>query len=154
MSRIGAATPEAEVVQVLSGSAFFADLTDQQLGALAQLFRLEKYSEASEIYTLGQQAADFYVLVEGLVSFTIGRGNRHASGGEVIRSGQVFGCAALIEGAQRRIATAYCMTPCKLLSADGTALMRAMDRDHSMGFNMMKQLTRLITGELTAFASG
>ncbi len=154
MSRSGAEALENEVVRVLSESAFFADLTDRQLRTLAQLFRAQEYSEGSEIYTLGQQAANFYVLVEGLVSFTIGRGNRNASGGEVIRSGQIFGWAALIEGAQRRIATAYCMTPCKLLVAEGIALMRAMDRDHSMGFKLMKQLTLLITGELTAFASG
>ena len=74
--------------------------------------------------------------------------------GSQLRGGEIFGWAALVEGAQRRIATAYCMTPCRVLAAEGDQLIRAMERDHSMGYHVMKQLTLLITGELTAFASG
>lgn len=144
----------AEIIRALSESPFFADLTREQLESLSRLFSALEFSEGSEIYDLGQQAVAFYVLADGLVSFTIGHGNRHTSGGQVIRSGQVFGWAAIVEGAQRRIATAYCMTPCRLLTANGTDLIKAMDMDHSMGFHVMKQLTLLITGELSAFVSG
>lgn len=144
----------ASVSAALATSAFFADLTAEQLQALARLFRVEDYPQGSEIYNLGDRASDFYVLMDGLVRFTIGRGGRQASAGEVIRSGQVFGWAAIVERAQRRIATAYCLTPCKVLAADGNELLKLMDQDHSMGYHVMKQMTLLITGELTAFASG
>lgn len=144
----------ADVSAALGTSAFFADLTAEQLRSLARLFRVEDYPQGSEIYNLGDRATDFYVLMDGLVRFTIGRGGRQASAGEVIRSGQVFGWAAVVERAQRRIATAYCLTPCKVLAADGNELLKLMDQDHSMGYHVMKQLTLLITGELTAFASG
>jgi toluene monooxygenase system ferredoxin subunit len=144
----------ADVSAALATSAFFADLTAEQLQALARLFRVEDYPQGSEIYNLGDRASYFYVLMDGLVRFTIGRGGRQASAGEVIRSGQVFGWAAIVERAQRRIATAYCLTPCKVLAADGNELLKLMDQDHSMGYHVMKQMTLLITGELTAFASG
>ncbi|TXF10029.1 Crp/Fnr family transcriptional regulator [Pelomicrobium methylotrophicum] len=142
------------VAAFLAASAFFADLTTAQLHAIAPLFRFEEYPEGAEIYNLGDQAVDFYVLVEGLVRFTIGRGGRQAYAGEVLRSGEIFGWAAVVERAQRRIATAYCLTPCKVLAINGNEFLKAMDRDHSMGYHVMKQLNFLITGELTSFASG
>ncbi len=154
VGRGGAGAALADVSTALGTSAFFADLTTEQLRGLAQMFRVEDYPQGSEIYNLGDRATDFYVLVDGLVRFTIGRGGRQASAGEVIRSGQVFGWAAVVERAQRRIATAFCLTPCKVLAADGNELLKLMDHDHSMGYHVMKQLTLLITGELTAFASG
>jgi toluene monooxygenase system ferredoxin subunit len=144
----------ADVSAALASSAFFADLTTDQLQSLARAFHVEDYPQSSEIYNLGSRATDFYVLKDGLVRFTIGRGGRQATAGEVIRAGQVFGWAAIVERAQRRIATAFCLTPCKVLAADGNELLKLMDQDHSMGYHVMKQLTLLITGELTAFASG
>ena len=154
LSRDSAGTLPLDVVAVLAGSGFFADFTTAQLESLAPRFRVVSHPQGSEIYNLGDRALDFYVLVEGLVSFTIGRGSRQASAGEVIRGGEVFGWAAVVERAQRRIATAYCITPCKLLVIDGNEFLRLMDEDHSVGYHVMKQLTFLITGELTAFASG
>lgn len=144
----------SDLVRILATNTFFADLTAEQLERLAPLFRTESYPQGAEIYNLGDRARDFYVLVDGLVNFTIGLGAGRASSGEVIRSGQVFGWAAIVETAQRRIATAYCMTPCEVLAVEGDAFLGAMDRDHSLGYRIMKQLTLLITGELTAFASG
>lgn len=145
---------EGSTVSLLAHSGFFADLTTDQLQALASLFRLEEHAKDSEIYNLGDRAEDFYVLVDGLVRFTIGRGSRQAFAGEVIRGGEIFGWAALVERAQRRIATAYCLTPCKVLAVNGNDFLKAMDQDHSMGYHIMKQLNFLVTGKLTAFAAG
>jgi toluene monooxygenase system ferredoxin subunit len=142
------------VTAFLATSAFFADLTTDQLEALTPLFRVEEYPQGAKIYNLGDPASDFYVLVEGLVRFTLGRGGRQASAGEVIRSGEIFGWAAVVERAQRRIATAYCITPCKVLAINGNEFLKAMDQDHSIGYYIMKQLNFLITGELTSFVSG
>lgn len=150
----GTGTLTEQVASVLSASAFFADLTAEQLTALSPLFRVQSYPQGSAIYNLGDRAADFYILVDGLVRFTLGRGDRQASGGEVIPSGQVFSWSAVVEGAQRRIATAFCITPCKVPAIDGNEFLRAMDRDHSMGYYIMRQVTFLISSELTAFASG
>ena len=44
-------------------------------------------------------------------------------------------------------------TPCSL-DTDGVGLMKLMEQDHTLGYRLMTQLTRLVTGTLTAFASG
>ncbi len=89
-----------------------------------------------------------------MVRFTIGWGAREASAGEILRRGELFGWAALVEGAQRRIATSSCVTPCVALAIDGNGCLALMDRDNSMGYRVMKQLNLLITSTLTSFAAG
>jgi toluene monooxygenase system ferredoxin subunit len=88
------------------------------------------------------------------VRFTLGVGGRETSAGEIIRPGDVFGWAALVEGTQRRIATAYCLTPCEVLALPGSRLLRLMEEDHSLGYCLMKQLAILLTRELKTFAAG
>ena len=71
-----------------------------------------------------------------------------------MRRGEVFGWAALTPSCNLRIATASCLTPCSLLAVDGAGLMAHMEQDHTLGYRVMTQVTRLITSTLTAFAGG
>ena len=147
----GAISAGADIV---ISTGFFAGLAPAQHERVAALGRLENYRQDSQIYNLGDAAADFYVLVDGMVRFSIGFGSRRTAAGQVLRRGEVFGWAALVEQAPRRIAAAYCITPCTVLAMSGDQLLLLMEADHSLGFRLMKQLNSLITGNLTAFASG
>src|SRR5207237_1195827 len=82
-----------------------------QLERVAQLARLRSFPQDTRIYTVGDTVDDFYVLAEGMLRFTLGLGKRDTSAGDIIRRGEVFGWAPLVEGHARRIATAYCLTP-------------------------------------------
>lgn len=149
-----AATAKPGGSELLAHTAFFADLTPQQLERVSHLARIEEYPQDGCIYDLGQPATDFYVLVGGIVRFTIGLGNRQTHAGQILKRGEVFGWAALVESAQKRIATALAITPCTVIAISGDQLLILMDQDHSLGYRIMKQLNVLITGNLTAFASG
>jgi len=140
--------------EVLRSAAFFDGLTAGQLERIALLGRVETYPQEATIYTLAQGADDFYVLVDGMVRFTIGLGSRSAHAGQVLRRGEVFGWAALVESAPKRIATARAITPCTVLAINGEQLTIMMDEDHALGYRLMRQLNELITGNLTAFAAG
>lgn len=146
--------PALAFAEILARAGIFTDLAPAQLDRVAELCRLEEHAQDNRIYNLGDAAVDLYVLVDGTVRFTIGIGPRQASAGEIIRRGEVFGWAALVEGAQRRIATAYCLTPAMVLAVDGNALLGLMDGDTGMGYRVMKRLACLITGKLTASAAG
>lgn len=139
---------------IVAQTGFFAELTPVQRERVAALGCVEHYRENSQIYNLGDAADDFYVLVGGMVRFSIGLGTRQTSAGQVLRRGEVFGWAALVERAQKRIASAFCITPCTVLAINGDQLLLLMEADHSLGYRLMKQLNVLITGNLTAFASG
>jgi len=141
-------------VEIVAATGFFAELTAAQRERVAALGHIETYRQDGQIYDIGDAATDFYVLVDGMVRFSIGLGNRRAAAGQVLRRGEVFGWAALVEQAPKRIASASCISPCSVLAINGDQLLLLMEADHSLGYRLMKQLNALITGNLTAFASG
>lgn len=138
---------------ILSQTAFFQDLTAEQLRRIAALSRMEHGVQGQQVYHIGQPAALAYVLVRGTVRLAIGMGARHASAGDLVRRGELFGWAALTPASNVRIATASCLTPCRFLTIDGAGLVHLMEDDHTLGFRLMTQLNRLITGTLTTFAA-
>jgi CRP-like cAMP-binding protein len=143
--------PEREL---LARGRFFGKLSAAQLERLAASGRVLAFPQDTRIYTIGDEVDDFYVLAEGTVRFTLGLGKRETAAGDIIRRGDVFGWAALVEGYSRRIATAYCLTPCEVVALDGAGLRAFMDADPLAGYLVMKQLAVLLTSELTAFAAG
>jgi CRP-like cAMP-binding protein len=144
----------ADTASVLGKARFFAGLTDAQLARVALLGRARSFPQDTRIYTVGDAVDDFYVLADGMVRFTLGLGKRETSAGDIIRRGDVFGWAPLVEGNPRRIATAYCLTPCEVIAIDGTKLNALMEGDPGLGYALMKKLAVLLTSELVAFAAG
>ena len=143
-----------DVARLLGEARFFAGLTKSQLERVARIARMRSFPQDTRIYTVGDAVDDFYVLADGMLRFTLGLGKRDTSAGDIIRRGEVFGWAPLVEGHARRIATAYCLTPCEVVAIDGAALNRLMEADSDLGFRLMKKLAVLLTSELVAFAAG
>jgi CRP-like cAMP-binding protein len=141
-------------VEVLGQAPFFSALTPAQLERVAVLGRARSFPQDTRIYTVGDAVDDFYVLAEGMVRFTLGLGKRDTAAGDIIRRGDVFGWAPLVEGHPRRIATAYCLTACEVIAIDGEALVRLMESDPAFGYALLKKLAVLLTSELVAFAAG
>lgn len=140
--------------QILAQTEFFKELTAQQLERIAAISGMQSRDAGEQVYRIGEPAQTAYVLVRGMVRLTIGFSGRHASAGDILRRGDLFGWAAMMPQGSLRIATASCLTPCSLLAIDGAALVALMEDDHTLGYRLMTQLTRLITGTLTAFAGG
>src|SRR5690349_2585304 len=143
-----------EAASVLGQARFFSGLTEAQLARVAALGRGRAFTQDTRIYTVGDAVDDFYVLADGMVRFTLGLGKRETSAGDIIRRGDVFGWAPLVEGHARRIATAYCLTSCDVIAIDGAALNRLMETDSALGYALLKKLAVLLTSELVAFAAG
>lgn len=139
---------------LLGRAGFFGKLGASQLEVLAATGRVLSFPRDTRIYTIGDEVDDFFVLAEGTVRFTLGLGKRDTAAGDIIRRGEVFGWAALVEGYSRRIATAYCLTECEVVALDGARMRAFMDADPLAGYLIMKQLAVLLTSELTAFAAG
>jgi toluene monooxygenase system ferredoxin subunit len=139
---------------VLAQARFFSGLSEAQLGRVAALGRARSFPQDTRIYTIGDAVDYFYVLAEGMVRFTLGLGKRDTTAGDIIRRGDVFGWAPLVEGHTRRIATAYCLTACSVVAINGSELVALMDAELGLGYALMKKLAVLLTSELTSFAAG
>jgi len=151
---MSAASAEEHAEDILARAGFFRRMSSEQRAVLASLAALEEHPAGDELYKVGDDARFLYVLVDGMVRFSLPVGQRQATAGEIIRRGEVFGWAALIEGAQRRIATASCITACTMLVLDGRRVISMMQNDHSLGYAVMREVSLLITSTLTAYAAG
>jgi CRP-like cAMP-binding protein len=139
---------------ILSQTDFFQGLTPGQIDRVAAVSEMQHFEGGHHVYRIGEPAKAVYVLVDGTVRMAIGFGGRNANAGDIVRRGDVFGWAALTPGCNQRIAMASCLSRCDILAVDGVSLLNLMEQDHTLGYRLMTQLTRLITGTLTAFAGG
>ena len=90
------------------------------------------------------------MLDSGRIEFLIGRGDRAAPGGFMLRKGEVFGWAALLEGTPARIASARCLEDSSILRINGRSALRVLERDPTAGFVVMRRLAALIARYLAS----
>lgn len=145
---------EGTILPLLAHTSLFSVLAPEQLARVEALSRRVDYSQDDPIYDLGDPADDLFILEKGTVRFNLAWRNRRASSGYILRSGEVFGWAALLEGPQQRICTAHCISPSRVVAIQGRELCALMDHDHTLGYLVMRKLSVLITGNLTTFAAG
>ena len=137
----------------LSVSELFAGISGDTLSAISSLVQKEEREAGSICYDFGDPADDFYVLESGRVEFLIGRDERVSPAGFMLRKGEVFGWAPLVENHPRRIARATCLEQSKLLRIDGRKTLALLAADPASGFIVMRRLASLIARYLAPSGS-
>jgi len=117
---------------------------------LAGLARRETHEAGAVLYRPGDPAHDVFVLDSGRVEFLVGRGDRAAPDGFMLKKGEVFGWAALLDGSPVRIASARCLEASALLRINGAAALRVLEEDPAAGFTVMRRLAGLIARYLAS----
>jgi toluene monooxygenase system ferredoxin subunit len=128
----------------------FNGLNSSILDKLATLAKRENHPSGAVLYRPGDPADDFYVLDSGRIEFLIGRGDRAAPGGFMLRKGEVFGWAALLEGTPARIASARCLEDSSVLRMNGKRALAVLEGDAAAGFVVMRRLAALIARYLAS----
>lgn len=132
----------------------FRGVGAETLAKLAALARTESHAAGEMIYNPGDAAEEFYVLDAGRVEFLLGRGEGAAPDGFMLRKGELFGWAALLEGYPQRIAGARCLETSTLLHINGKAALGVLESDPAAGFTVMRRLSGLIARYLASRGSG
>jgi toluene monooxygenase system ferredoxin subunit len=138
----------------LDAGELFRGLAPDTLARLAALARTESHAAGAVLYGPGDAAEDIYVLDAGRVEFTIGRGEGAAPDGFMLKKGETFGWAALLEGYPKRIAGARCLQDSTLLRINGKAAIEVLESDPAAGFTVMRRLSGLIARYLALRGSG
>jgi len=128
----------------------FNGLAGATLEKLAALAKRESHPSGAVLYRPGDPAEDFFVLDSGRIEFLIGRGDRAAPGGFMLKKGEVFGWAALLEGTPARIASARCLEDSSVLRINGRSALRVLESDPAAGFTVMRRLAALIARYLAS----
>ncbi len=141
---------ELYVVQssALKAAELFKGVSGAAIARLDALARREEHAAHDTLYGVGDVADDLYILESGRVEFTIGREDRTSMAGFMLKKGEAFGWAALLEDPPRRIARAECMEPSSLLRLEGKEVLKVLTDDPTSGYLVMKQLSTLITKHL------
>ncbi|WP_428421691.1 cyclic nucleotide-binding domain-containing protein [Methylibium sp.] len=132
----------------LKVSELFKGVSDAAIARLDALARREEYESLSTLYGVGDPADDLYILESGRVEFVIGREDRTSLAGFMLRKGEVFGWAALLEDHPRRIAKAACVEKSTLLRLNGEEVLKVLADEPASGYLVMRQLSTLITKHL------
>lgn len=134
----------------LKMAELFADIASNTQDRLVQLTRREEYESGSVLYDLGDITDDLYILESGRVVFELGRDERTSAAGFILRKGEVFGWAALLEHQPIRIAKAVCVEKSTLLRLNGEEAVKVLASDPASGYLVMRQLATLITRHFTS----
>jgi len=134
----------------LKMAELFSDISTSTQEQLVKLTRREEYEIGSVLYELGDLTDDLFILESGRVEFELGRDERTSAAGFILRKGEVFGWAALLEHQPIRIARAVCVEKSVLLRLNGEEVVKVLATDPASGYLVMRQLATLITRHFTS----
>jgi len=125
----------------------FKGLTEREVEALSEISETVEYGPDSVIFRESEEARDLHILLEGRVSmlFEVGRGREAIL--HTVAEGEAFGWSALVQP-YRFTASAKALEKSMVVSVDGPALKKLMDKDCYLGFVIMEKLAELISARL------
>ena len=137
----------------LNAAELFTGIPEQTLAAIIALAKKEEIGGGNTVYDVGDPADDFFILESGRVEFLIGRDERMSPAGFMLRKGEVFGWAALLDNQPHRIARATCLEPSQLLRINGNQALELLANDPAAGYLVMRRLSSLIARYLVSSGS-
>lgn len=129
---------------------FFQGLTDPELDRIASMCK-PRSLEAGEIYVEeGKPDNDFHLILTGKMAAVVHIPNVTSLKSEIIlevlRDGDVFGWSCLVNSSPT--ATLRVLDPTELLNVSAQDLLGLCEKEHHIGFVVMRNLSTLITYKL------
>jgi CRP-like cAMP-binding protein len=121
---------------VLRGSTLFARLTDTETDAVLSQARVAKYRAGDLIVAKGNPGDSMMAVLQGRVSIGVPSPDGRQVVLSVLRSGDVFGEIAMLDG-KERTADAAALTRCEILVIPRRALWRLLERRLDLCVDLM-----------------
>lgn len=137
------------VVDVLRRSELCHGLSDEELRLLAGIFHSKQFRTNDVILKEGEPSNDLYIIGRGRVkvvmSSSTSPGNREKIA--TLRDNEIYGEFALIDGSTRS-ASVIAEEDSFCLYADYLDFHRFLEENEHIGFVIMKNLAKILTGKL------
>jgi CRP/FNR family cyclic AMP-dependent transcriptional regulator len=143
-----------DIVKLLKRCEVFIGLDDSDLQKIADLpsWRRNTYNAGDFIFYEAAAANDFHILEEGEISLLVT--SRKAGTKKLVQipvdtvtKGDIFGWSSLVVPHSRNM-SALCVKRSTVVAVSGTELNELMDRNHSLGYEVMKSLVRVVARRL------
>ena len=128
----------------------FQMVSDEMLHDIAKLATSRSYARGDMIYDVGDEADDIHIVASGSVQHILHTGANGAGVEKLMRAGDVFGWAAVLEGQRCRLAKTVCMERTEVIRINGEELMNLIRRAPDMGDVIMSRFAAMITKEFSA----
>lgn len=140
------------IIDTLKSSELFGGLETEQLEKVFALCREVSYQAGVTIFNERSEAAEAYIVADGRVVLEMEVRpvrNRAAipTGVEVVSKGECFGWSALVEPHLYTL-SARCLTNCTAVALRGDKLLKTMRDDPGLGYQVTRQMARLISRRL------
>ena len=143
-----------DLIPSLKRCEVFVGLDDSDLRKIAELssWRRNTYREGEFIFQENVTAKDFYILEDGEVKLVIGVYKEGMNvvtqvAVDTVTKGDIFGWSSLVTPHSLTM-SAICVKSSSVLIVDGAELSVLMDNNHSLGYEIMKGLVRVIGARL------
>ena len=143
-----------EFVEILKRTEVFVGLNDEELKIVAALpsMRLRVFEAGQVVSAEGDPAEDLYVLVDGKVElrlpvqFGMGDEKREITV-DTVHKGSIFGWSALVPPYSFN-RTSVCVETSTVLSVNGKELIKIMDLNEHIGYEIMRSIACVIASRL------
>ena len=128
----------------------FQMVSDAMLRDIAKLAKWHSHARGDMLYDWGDGADDIYIVSSGSVQHLLKAQTDAAETEKVMRGGDVFGWAAVLEGQRRRLAKTVCLERTELIRINGQELMELIKQSPATGDVIMSRFATMITKEFSA----
>ncbi|MBF0531281.1 MAG: cyclic nucleotide-binding domain-containing protein [Deltaproteobacteria bacterium] len=130
---------------IIQQADLFRDLSPEVMSEITKIMVEESHEKGSLLFKAGEPATSFFIIIEGTVTLSIG------ASGEIdytaSRPGEAFGWTGMVDRSVY-VATARCMTPCKLARIEKDKLNKFLERDIATGMIFFKRLAGAVVQRL------
>ncbi len=134
---------------ILAEHPFLKGLKPSHVDVLAGCASSAHFEAGAFIFRQGQEANAFYLLRDGKVAVDVFGARRHAVTIDTLGEGDVLGWSWLVPPFHWHF-DAKVIEPTRAIALDGRCLRTHCDRDHELGYELMKRFAQVIEQRLDA----
>ena len=133
----------SEILSALKSAMPFQMVPDNLMQEIAAICTQESYEAGEKIYDLGAVADDVFIVAYGSVRHTLSADTDASKHEKTMRSGDVFGWAAVLEGQSVRMAATASIERPWFLRINGKKLIKLFESDPAVGDVVMTRFATL-----------
>lgn len=137
----------SEILGALKSAMPFQMVPDNLIQEIAGICTQQSYETGQKIYDLGDVADDVFIVVSGSVQHVLSTQTDASKHEKTMRSGDVFGWAAVLEGQSTRLAATVSIEPTQVLRINGKGLIQVFKSEPAVGDVVMTRFATLINKE-------
>jgi CRP-like cAMP-binding protein len=141
--------PMQTLEPLISQHPFFQGLEERHLKFICGCARNERHLEGEMLIREGEEANWFYVIREGRLSLEIHVPGRGPVVIQTLGEGEVLGTSWLFPPYRWQF-SGRVLQPTRLLAFDGKCLRDKCDKDHDLGYELVKRAAQILLNRLDA----